>query len=314
MAEIEECLDILMELVIFAPIVVALPALIALLLSVCGVISVPRWTWVGFIGFSLLAFAPFSSLVGYLVTAPLPWSRPKYSGLVVAPVAFVLAIILVKRGARITARRRAVVVWTARAGGTALGLVLTVVWLVHLVEYKATPATREPHYPTLGDIRMDREQTDKAIAARPDDPALRLKRASERAALGDRQGAMDDLERYRALTHNALGYHISRARLLSGNFRDCTAAIAEYDAAQPLAPTMAAVHGERAQCYEFLGRTAAAIDGYSAAIQHDPQNGNWWLKRGELFLRLNQRAQGCSDILHGQTLPSTTYAGDLSGC
>lgn len=77
---------------------------------------------------------------------------------------------------------------------------------------------------------------------------------------------------------------------------------------------MAAIHGERARCYQILGRTAAAIDGYSAAIQQDPQDGNWWLERGELLLRLDQREQGCRDILHGQTLLSTTYAGDTSGC
>jgi hypothetical protein len=303
-----------MELFIFAPILVALPALAALLFAVCGMIHVPRRTWIGFIGFGLLACAPFASIVGYLITWPLPWSQPKYSGLVIAPLAFVLAIVLVKRGARITARRRALVAWTARAGATVLGLVLTAVWLIHWVEYNATPATRDSNNPTLGDIRMDLAESDKAIAARPEVAALRLKRASERGALKDRQGAMEDLERYLALTQDALGYHTSRARLLRVNFRDCTAAIADYDAALNLAPAVAAIHGERADCHQDLGRTAAAVDGYSAAIRHDPRNGNWWIKRGELLVRLGQRAQGCRDVLHGQTLPYTTYAGETSGC
>jgi hypothetical protein len=311
--------------ILAAPILVALLVLVAVLLSVYEVISAPRWTWISFIGFSLLACAPLASLVGYLITAPLSWSRPEYSGLVVAPVAFVLAILLMKRGARITARRRAVVVWTARAGATALGLFFTVVWLLHFWEYYVSKVT----HPVVRDDPpvLDLTHTDKEIAAFPDDPGLRIRRASERARfLKDRPGATEDLERYRTLTQDALGYHITKARLLHHDFGDCVAAIAEYDAALPLAPTVRAppdydnppivstvgqVYGERAECYQALGRTEAAIDGYSAAIQHDPENGAWWRKRGELLLQ-----QGCRDILHSQKLPggyvprSTRPSGD----
>jgi tetratricopeptide (TPR) repeat protein len=193
-----------------------------------------------------------------------------------------------------------------------LGLFFTVVWLFHFWGYYVDKVTA----PTVRDERpvLDLTHIDKEIAAFPDDPALRLRRASERAMLEDRPGAMEDLERYRTLTHDALGYHITKARLLQFNFGDCAAAIAEYDAALPLAPTMRVppkdfdnapitatvgeIHGRRAECYQALGRTEAAIDAYSAAIQYDPKTGTWWRERGELLLR-----QGCRDILHSQTLP-----------
>jgi hypothetical protein len=301
--------------ILAAPILVAIPVLVALLLSVYGMISVPRWTWVGFIAFALLACAPFAALVVHIVATPLPWPQPKYGGLVVAPVAFVLAILLVKRRVRITTHRRAVVVWVARAGAALLGVIFAAAWLFDLSGYYVDKVTTPP----ARDDRpiSDLAHTDREIAASPDNPALRIRRAGERARfLKDRPGAMEDLEHYRTLTRDVLGYYITKARLLHFYLDDCTAAIAEYDAALRLAPTKpvspenydsdsspitaaaAEIHAERAQCYQVLGRTEAAIDAYNAAIRLDSRQGAWWRERGELLLR-----QGCRDILHSHTLP-----------
>jgi hypothetical protein len=47
----------------------------------------------GFLGLSLLAFAPLASHVVNLVTRPPEWLPFHYSGIVISPVAFVFAII-----------------------------------------------------------------------------------------------------------------------------------------------------------------------------------------------------------------------------
>lgn len=133
-----------MELfIVAAPILVAIPVLIALLLAVSGVIGVSRWTWVGFIVLALLACSSFATLVVYVVATPLPWPQPRYGGLFVAPAAFVLAILVVKRGVRITTPRRAAVVWAARAGATLLGLIFAAIWLFELWGYYVHKATAE---------------------------------------------------------------------------------------------------------------------------------------------------------------------------
>lgn len=120
--------------VVVAPFLIGVPVLIAAVLHLRGAISVSRWAWAGFIVFALLAFVPLASLVGYLVTAPLPW-RPRDSGLVIAPVAFVLAIVAVKYGARINTRHKTAVRWAGRAGAILLGLFAALVWLFNVWSY-----------------------------------------------------------------------------------------------------------------------------------------------------------------------------------
>ena len=126
----------LVELVVIvAPIVIGVPVPIAVGLSIYGAISVSRWTWICFIAFGLLAFVPVASVIGYLASAPLPW-RPRNSGLMISPIAFVLAILSVKRGARVTARHVTPIRWAARLGAALLGLVAFSVWLFNLWAYK----------------------------------------------------------------------------------------------------------------------------------------------------------------------------------
>jgi hypothetical protein len=126
----------LVELVVIvAPILIGVPVLAAVGLSIYGVIRVSRWTWICFIAFGLLAFAPVASLIGYLASAPLPW-RPRNSGLLISPIAFVLAILSVKHGARVTGRHLTPIRWAARLGATLLCLFAFSVWLFNLWAYR----------------------------------------------------------------------------------------------------------------------------------------------------------------------------------
>lgn len=95
-----------------------------------------------------------------------------------------------------------------------------------------------------------------------------------------------------ALAYFERGY----AHQLSGDPREMTLAISDYDAALRLDPNLAYAWFNKGNMYFASGDFTSALDSYGHAIEKDPAFATAYYNRGLTYLRLGNKAQAFSDL------------------
>lgn len=109
-------------------------------------------------------------------------------------------------------------------------------------------------------------------------------KAAQKACEGDRAGAIELLSQLLAMHESAIDYN--NRGLLYYYDGELDLALADYNRAVALAPTLAATYNNRANCYAAKGELVEAIEDYDMAIDLNPFHVRALINQGIAFRHL----------------------------
>jgi tetratricopeptide (TPR) repeat protein len=181
------------------------------------------------------------------------------------------------------------------------------------------PQTADEYYLT-GVMELEKQNLQGAIAHLTQ--AIRLNpklmiayrhRAAIRAALGDRQGAMDDFKYVLKLTGDPTDALDARARLRL-QWDDYQGAIQDWTEAIKLEPNGTTFLFNRAMTYSLIEDYPAAIQDFTRGIQIQPTDAMAYRERGRSYLGMNNLPAALQDLNRSIELDAnSTVAYDLRG-
>lgn len=137
----------------------------------------------------------------------------------------------------------------------------------------------------MGDQAQAEADLSKAIALKPGDPELYLKRGLYRAGQNRLEGALADLDQAARLAPDNPLVALSRANVLRdmGRYDD---ALAAYDQALALAPNLTPAILGRSTVYQALGRQKEALADLDTLAVREPACAPCYFRRGEIMVAM----------------------------
>jgi serine/threonine-protein kinase len=139
-------------------------------------------------------------------------------------------------------------------------------------------------YKQLDDLGAALEHYNQALAIKEDEGWLYGARADVYFLLGDYDMALADLERASEIEPEEQGYFTRAGDMLLFEAQDPERALAYYTLAVERFPDEGWVYNERVNAHEALGNIDAALADLERAIELDPQNGHFYIRRAQFFL------------------------------